>query len=139
GEGAAKIDYQAFDGRARQHEAESDFRLGVSLTADFEKIRRLAAAMGDYVHRGHGQAGAVGEHADIAAKLDEFQPGLGAASLKRGEGLARAGAGEIALPEERGVIEHELAVERDDAPVLEQRQRIDLDQFGVARAVNRVE
>ena len=75
--------------------------------------------MGDHVHGGHGQAGAVGEHADIAVELDEFKPGLGAAALQRGELFGGACAGEIALAKQRGIIERELAIERDDAAVLQ--------------------
>ncbi len=139
GKRAAKINDQAFDVGRRQRQPKGNFGFGVGLAADFEKIRRSAAAMGDHVHGRHGQAGTVGEHADIAVKLDEFQPGRGAAALQRGELFRRAFAGEVALPKDRGIVERELAIQRDDAAVFQQRQRIDLDQLGVACAVNRVE
>ncbi len=42
------------------------------------------------------------------------------------------------LAVDRRIVEHEFAVERDHAAIAEQRQRIDLQQLGVVRAIGPV-
>ena len=133
-----KLIDQALHAGIGEHQVERDFGFGVGLAADLQEIRRPAAVMADHVHGGHGEAGAVGEHADIAVELDELEAGLGAALLQRGHRRPAAAAPAMSgLAVDRGIVEHEFAVERDHAAVREQRQRIDLDQLGVARADRR--
>ena len=38
--------------------------------ADLHEVRRPPAVVRDHVHGGHGEPGAVGEHADVAVELD---------------------------------------------------------------------
>ena len=95
--------------------------------------------MAHHVHGRHGQPGAVGEHADVAFEVDVLEfcglgPGLEASQLVR---RARGCGGGLA--DDGGVVHHELAIERDDAAVAGDDQRIDFHQFGVEGGIDRVE
>ena len=62
-----------------------------------------------------------------------------AAPFQNGKLLGCTESGEIALAKQRTVVERELAIERDDTPVAQERQRIDLNKLGVALPVDRVQ
>src|SRR5918995_3598085 len=57
--------------------------IGARTAADVKEIRGLAAMKHDRVHRGHGQTGAIDDAADVAAELDERDPGLARVELGR--------------------------------------------------------
>ena len=66
--------------------------------------------MADHVHRGHRQAGAVGEHPDVAVELDELQTAVGKARALefRHARLRRRRRREVALAEGGGIVEVSL-------------------------------
>ena len=110
----------------------------VRLAADFEKVRRASAVMADHVHGRHGEPRAVGEHAHVAVEVDvlessRFRPGFQAGKL-----FGRAGARDVAVAHDRAIVHHELAVERDDAAVPGDDQRIDFQQLCVEHGIGRV-
>ena len=134
-----KLTTQALHAGIREHEAQGGFRFGVGLAADLQEVRRAAAAMADHIHGGHGEAGAVGQNADISVELDELEPVLEPLSLQFGHRLRSRRSGEFALAEGRGVVEGQLAVERHDTAIREERERIDFDQLGIDRAAHAIE
>ena len=95
--------------------------------------------MTDHVHGGHGQPGAVRQHADIAVELDQLEARLGAALLQRRHRAGGTALGKFGLSVHRRIVEHEFTVERDDVAIREQRQRVDFEQFGVIRPEGSIE
>ena len=95
--------------------------------------------MAHRVDGGHGQPGAVGEHADRAVELDETQAQRAALGFEAGQAFRCAAFGELGAARQRGIVEDELAVERHQPAVSGQRQRVDLQKFGVVLPVGRVE
>ena len=109
-----------------------DDRVGLGATAGVEEVGGTAPGLGDDVEGGHAEAGAVAEDADVAVELH-----VGEALLLRHALLgvldeALLQVGEVLMPEERGVVDRHLGVERDHVAVLGDDQGIDLDQGGVA-------
>ena len=103
----------------------------VALPPTSKKVGRLAAEVLDGVHGRHRQSGAVDHASDAAVQLDEAE------IIALGLGLRRLFLVEIAIAfefmvsVERVVVEGHLAVERQDLPVLQQDQRIHLQQGSV--------
>ena len=64
-------------------------RLGLRAAAGVEEVRRRAARLGDDVQRGHHEAGAVAEDADVAVELDVGQAALAGHLLLRVLALGR--------------------------------------------------
>jgi hypothetical protein len=46
------------------------------IPSDVQKVGRLTAVQREDIHRGHGQAGAVDETANVAVQFDKVQVGL---------------------------------------------------------------
>ena len=105
-----------------------------STTADVEKVGRATAGMFDHVHGCHRQPGSIDNAADLAFEADIVQIVL------RGLCLARVLLGRIVQvrdvvpPEECVVIECHLGVECNDAVILGEHERIDLEHRRVAVA-----
>src|ERR671910_920864 len=74
--------------RVGGHEAErlGDL-IGARAAPDVEEVRGLAAMQHDSVHGRHCQPGAIDDAPDIAAQLDERDPGLARVELRRVFGL----------------------------------------------------
>jgi len=90
------------------------------------------ARSGHHVQGGHGQPGAVGERADVAAvELHEVDAALAGQSLLRVARLGVAHAGDVGMPVERVVVDGVLRVERAHHPIRRDDQRVDLDQHRV--------
>ena len=104
-----------------------------------KKVRRPPAVVRDDVHGGHGEPGTVGEHADVAVEFDVPQPEGLPPRLQHCERLWAPSAGELLTALDPGIVEHELAVERDQPPVRKPGQRIHLEQLGVVLAVGAIE
>ncbi len=85
------------------------------------------------------RSGAVRQHADVAVKLNQLETGFRSALFQRRHGPGRATFGEFGLAVNRRVVEHKLAVERDHTTIAQQRQRVNLEEFGVVCAVRRIE
>ena len=66
-------------------------------------------------------------------------PPAAAARLERRQTFRCRAPFELRLPFDAGIVENELAVEGDEAPIGEQRQRIDLEKLRVVTAITRVE
>jgi hypothetical protein len=132
---AAEIDHQAFHVWIVEHQLEGGFGLGVCLTADFQKIRRLAAMVGDDIHGGHGEAGAIGEHADCAVQGNVTQAEIAATLFQCGQPFCRSQPLQLRLPLNTRIVQHELAIQRDQSSIGEHRQGIDFQQLGVVLTV----
>ena len=88
----------------------------------------------DHVHRRHGEPGAVDDAADRAFQSDVIQLVLGRLRLARVLLRGVVHVGDLALAEHRVVVEAHLGVERDDAVVLGDDQRVDLEHGRVVVA-----
>src|SRR5215472_3969589 len=133
GNAAENVDEDSAHRRIRKDNVQAvrhDF--GGCAAADIEEVRRahateLLARVGDHVERGHHEASAVADDADLPVELDVVEVlGLGP-GLDR---VSRAGVGEslVVLPERGVVVERDLAVDRDHAALFGEYQRIDLDE-----------
>ena len=79
--------------------------LGGGAAADVEEVGRLAAEQLDGVHRGHRQAGAVDQAADVAVERDVAEVELA------GLDLGRVFLVEVAVGDDLGVAVERVAVE----------------------------
>ncbi len=93
----------------------------------------------DDVHRAHRQPGTVHQTADLAVELDVRQPVLARLGLGRALFVEVTHLGQIAVSEERVVVEVDLAVERHEAAIAGDDQRIDLGQGGIGVDVGLVQ
>ena len=113
--------------------------VGIGGAANVQKIGRRGARQLDDVHRGHGQAGAVDDAADVAGEFDvreavssrfDFQRVfLGGVAQRRNVGVAEQGV----------VVELHLGVQNHRTVVGRQDQRVDLQQGAVLGAEHAVE
>jgi hypothetical protein len=105
--------------------------LNADATRSVEEVGGFGAGELDHVHRGHRQAGAIDDAADLPIEPDVVQPVL------RRFGLARIFFGvvpqlaDVRPAKERVVVELHLGVERQDAPVDGDGERVDLDHGGI--------
>src|SRR5688572_26244698 len=103
----------------------------VGAAAGVEEVRRPAAADGDHVERRHRKACAVDHAADVAVEPDVGEVDLLGGALTRVLLVRVAQRGDVGVPVERVVVEVQLAVEREQLPLLRDDERVDLDQRGV--------
>ena len=82
--------------------------------ADVEEVGRRAADLVDHVARAHGQAGAVGDDADLAVEADVLQALLLGQTLARVELLEAAELVPLGMAEGGVVVEGDLGVEGVD-------------------------
>ena len=88
--------------------------------------------MADDVHRGHRKPGAIGENADIAVELDEFEAGAEAVALQaRSSSLRPPKAASSLWRKAAASSMRQFAVERNDAAIGKNGERIDLDELGI--------
>ena len=118
--------------RVRQDDAQRRRHLvGLGAAANIEEIGRAAAKQLDDVHGAHGQPGAVHHAADLAVQLDVRQ-----AVFARLGFLARffvqvAHFGQVGVPVQRVVVQHNLAVQGHQALVAGDHQGVNFGQGGV--------
>ena len=96
------------------------------------KFAALRAGLRHDVERGHHEARAVADDPDVAVELHVLQALLVRARLHRVDrerGLHRL---DVRVAEQRVVVDRDLGVERHHAPVLQQHERVHLDERGVA-------
>ena len=105
--------------------------LGRGAAADVEEVRGLAAGQLDHVERGHGEAGAVDDAADVAVEADVGKAAVGSVGLARVFLALVAQLGDVRAAEQRVLVERHLGVERDEVLFLGDHQRVDLDHRGV--------
>ena len=91
----------------------------------------LLAGVLDDVHRGHREAGAVDEAADVAVERDVVQAGRGRLELDRVLLVLVLELGPVLVPELRVIVEVDLRIERDDVAVLEDGERVDLQERAI--------
>src|SRR5690606_34956595 len=72
-EGPAEVHEQRLHIRVREHDFQCGDGLRVAVAADFHEVRGLTAEMPNGIHRRHGEAGAVRQHADLAIELYVLQ------------------------------------------------------------------
>ena len=129
---AEDVDQDRLETRVAQHQLEGLGDLFCrGAAADVEEVRRLAAEELDRVHRRHRQPGAVDEAADVAVELDVAEVELARLDLGRILLVEVAQFHDLGMAEQCVGIEVELGVQRDDAAVLRQDQRIDLGKRGI--------
>ncbi len=92
------------------------------------KLAGAPARLGDDVERGHDQAGAVAEDADVAVELDVLDALLLGAALDRVFVLAVGERLVLGVAVERVAVEGDLRVERLDLALGRDDQRVDLGQ-----------
>src|SRR5690606_31576650 len=126
---AEDVDEDALDLVRGQDQLEGlDHALLVRAAADVEEVRRLAAVELDHVHGGHGQAGAVDHAADVAVHGHVVDVQLRGGHLGL-VFLRLVTQGDQFLVAEVGVVVAvELAVQRVQVAVVQDRQRVQLDQ-----------
>ena len=123
----------AFNFGLRQHDLERlGHLLGRGAAAHVEEVGGRAAVELDRVHRRHREARAVHEAADVAVELDVVQVELRGLDLRGILFVEVAQRHDVRMAEERVVVEVELRVERHDAPVAGDDERIDFDERAVA-------
>src|ERR1700754_1803545 len=124
GDAAEHVDEHAADRRVGQHDLQAvGHHLGRGAAADVEEVggphppERLTG-VGHHVQRGHDQAGAVPDDADLALELDVVEVlGLGLRLQRVGAGVVRELV-EVLLLAERGVVvQRDLAVQRQHPAV----------------------
>src|SRR6218665_4039449 len=137
---AEDVDQDAFDLGVAEHDLEGfGDLLCRGATAHVQEVGRRAAEQLDGVHRGHGQAGAVDQAADVAVHADVGQVEL------RGQHFGRVFFPEIAVGHDLGVapqrvgVEVALGVERGQPVLAVAVQRVDLQQRCVGVHVALVE
>ena len=113
--------------------------VGVGAAADVEEVGGLAADLVDDVDGGHGQPGAVGDHADVALEPDVLQALLVGRLLALVAHLGGLVLLVVGVAERRVAVERDLGVEGVDLAGGLQDQRVDLGEVGVALGVGRVE
>jgi hypothetical protein len=100
-----------------QHRVEGgDDPLGARAAADIEEVRGLAPGELDHVHRGHGEARAVDDAADVAVEAHIGEPVIGGHRLARVLLRRVAQRGDLRAAEERVGVEAHLGVERHEVP-----------------------
>src|SRR5215207_4231506 len=104
--------------------------------ADVEEVGRLDTAVlfagvGDHVERGHHQASAVADDADLTVELDVIEVVLLGLELQRIGGVAVLELHVLGVAEVGVGVEGDLAVQREDLIVRRAHQRVDLDEGGV--------
>ena len=104
--------------------------LGAGAAAHVQEVGRAAAVMHDRVHRPHRQPRAVHDAADRSVERDVVEAVSGRLDLLRVLLVEVAQLDDVALPEQRVVVEAHLAVERDQLAVLGLDERVDLQQAG---------
>src|ERR1051325_4221052 len=107
--------------------------------ADIEKVRGLAPGQLDDVHSRHREPRAVDHAGDVAVELDVVEVVLGSLYLKRLFLVEVAQVHKLFMAIERVVVKVDLRIERDEALVLRQQERIDLHQRSVHLLVGSVE
>src|SRR5919112_5206882 len=107
--------------------------------AHVEEVGGLAARELDDVHRRHREAGAVHHAGDVAVELYVVEVVLRRLYLKRLLLVQVAQVLEVRVSEHRVVVEGHLRVEREEAAVLRQEERVYLDERGVGLLVRAVE
>ena len=124
----------AFTFLSREQDAErfGDL-LGVGAAADVEEVGRFAAVELDEVHRGHREAGAVDEAADVAVELDVAEARFAGAEFVRVFFGGVAELGELRVAEQGVVVEADLGVEGEQLAGLGDDERVDLDQAAIER------
>src|SRR5699024_3500590 len=113
------IDQNGLDVGARGNELERlGDPFGRSAATDIKEIGRRAAVQLDQVHGPHGQTGAVDHATDIAVELNVGQVVFGGFgfALVLLAGIAHGGI--ILVPEQRVVVEIQLAVQGDELALL---------------------
>ena len=94
--------------------------------------------MGSYrIHGGHGEPGAVREYSHVAFEFDEQEVLLLGLELERCADRAFWSGGRLA--EHRVVVDHELAIKRDQFALVREGEWVDLEQLCVELAEQAVE
>src|SRR5215207_5507062 len=102
--------------------------LGVGPATDVAEVGGFSVGLGDDVQRAHHQPSPVAEDADVAVELDVLKPDLLRPFLLRVCGLDVVQPGYVFMPVQTGVIHRYLRVQRQDAPLPGNDERVDLDQ-----------
>src|SRR5690625_922592 len=133
GDTAEDVDEDALDLGVAQDDLQAvGHDLGGGTATDVQEVGGrdpavLLTGVGDHVQRGHDQARAVADDADLALELDVVQAlGLGG-DLERIT-LLRGGEAVQVLAELGVLVQGDLAVASDDTAVLGQDERVDLRQ-----------
>jgi hypothetical protein len=103
-------------------------RVGLRAAAGVEEVGGLAAGLGHHIECGHAEPGAVAEDPDVAVELH-----VGEALLLRHRLLRVLGGlvlefGDLLVPEQGGVVDRRLRIERDHVTRFRDDERVDLDQ-----------
>jgi hypothetical protein len=101
---------------------------------DVEEVGGLAARVLDHVHGGHGQTRAVDDAADLTLEADVGEIVLGGLGLARVALRGIVHVGDVAPAEHGIVVEGHLGVEGQDAVVLGDDERVDLQHRAVTIA-----
>src|SRR5581483_3784185 len=115
------------------------YLLGVGAAAHVEEVGGASAGVLDDVHGGHRQAGAVYHAAHVAVELDVVQAVLGGLDLERVFLADVAQLAEVLMTIQGVVVEVDLGVEREQAPVPGGDERVDLEQRRVGLFESAVE
>src|SRR5918993_4767949 len=105
--------------------------LGVCPAANVAEVGRFAAGLGDDVQRAHHQPSPVAQDADVAVEFDVLQPDLLRPFLQRVCGFDVVQPGYVFMPVKTGVVHRYLGVQRQDAPLRRNDERVDLHQVRV--------
>src|SRR6201994_80404 len=134
GDAAEHVDEHAAHRRVGQHDLQAvGHDLGRGAAADVEEVGRphppvLLTGVGHHVQRGHDQAGAVPDDADLALQLDVVEVlGLGLGLQRVGAAVVGEAGEVVLLPERRVVVQGHLAVQGQHPAVGRQDHRVDLD------------
>src|SRR4029077_19015386 len=105
--------------------------VGGGAAADVEKVGRSTAGKFDDVHGGHGKAGAIDHAADGAVELDVVELVIRSFHFERVFFVKVAQLEKILVAIEGVVVEIHFGVERDQAAVAGNDERVDFRERGV--------
>ena len=106
-------------------------RLGLGAAAGVEEVGGPAARLGHDVERGHHQAGAVAQDADVAVERHVGEAALAGHRLLRVHALLGAELGGVGVAVQRAGVDRDLGVERHHLARLGHEQRVDLHEHRV--------
>ena len=116
-------------GGVGQHDLERGRHLiGRRAAADVEEVRGPRPRLRHDVERRHHEAGAVADDAHVSVELHVLQALLLRAGLDVVDRELIGQLGDVRVAPQRVVVDRHLRVERDDPVVLEEDQRVHLDE-----------
>ena len=129
GDASEDVHEHDLHGGIGQHDLERRGHLvGRRAAADVEEVRGPRARLGHDVERGHHEPGAVADDAHVSVELHVLQALLLRACLHVVDRELIGQLGDVRVTPQGVVVDRHLRVERDDPVVLEEDQRVDLDE-----------